>query len=145
MMVSMYPEDSSRALKVYQEHQQVGRVAHQVPTFEIEGTIISRLQSALGVAASMKRGGAEVALVHLEWVRRTHQWGSSRRCQALSQGGRALPCFVKGDVLRRQAVLVLAMQSLPLGAAHAATLPRASLRPAACGPDGVRRGGVWPA
>eukprot|EP00964_Phaeocystis_antarctica_P009246 scaffold5015_cov46-Phaeocystis_antarctica.AAC.1 len=42
-MVSMYPEDSSRALKVYQEHQQVGRVAHQVPTFEIEGTIISRL------------------------------------------------------------------------------------------------------
>eukprot|EP00964_Phaeocystis_antarctica_P127045 scaffold90710_cov98-Phaeocystis_antarctica.AAC.2 len=93
----------------------------------------------------MKRGGAEVALVHLEWVRRTHQWGSSRRCQALSQGGRALPCFVKGDVLRRQTVLVLAMQSLPLGAAHAATLPRARLRPAACGPDGVLpRGGVSP-
>ena len=42
VMVSMYPEDSSRALKVYQEHQQVGRVAHQMPTFEIEGTIISR-------------------------------------------------------------------------------------------------------
>eukprot|EP00964_Phaeocystis_antarctica_P048630 scaffold28154_cov56-Phaeocystis_antarctica.AAC.2 len=43
-MVSMYPEDSSRALKVHQEHHQVGRVAHQVPTFEIEGTIISRLR-----------------------------------------------------------------------------------------------------
>ena len=27
------PEDSSRALKVYQEHQQVGRVAHQAPAF----------------------------------------------------------------------------------------------------------------
>ena len=38
MMVPTYPEDRSRALKVYQEHQQVGRVAHQVPTFEIEGT-----------------------------------------------------------------------------------------------------------
>eukprot|EP00964_Phaeocystis_antarctica_P038312 scaffold21921_cov30-Phaeocystis_antarctica.AAC.1 len=41
--MSTYPEDRSRALKVYQEHQQVGRVAHQVPTFEIGGTIISRL------------------------------------------------------------------------------------------------------
>ena len=44
MMMSTYPEDRSRALKVYQEHQQVGRVAHQVPTFEIGGTIISRLR-----------------------------------------------------------------------------------------------------
>ena len=44
MMVPTYPEDDSRALKVYQEHQQVARVAHQVPTFEIEGTIISRLR-----------------------------------------------------------------------------------------------------
>ena len=43
MVVPTYTADSSRALKVYQEHQQVGRVAHQVPTFEIEGTIISRL------------------------------------------------------------------------------------------------------
>eukprot|EP00964_Phaeocystis_antarctica_P049848 scaffold28872_cov55-Phaeocystis_antarctica.AAC.1 len=42
--MSTYPEDRSRALKVYQEHQQVGRVAHQVPTFEIGGTIISRLR-----------------------------------------------------------------------------------------------------
>eukprot|EP00964_Phaeocystis_antarctica_P098133 scaffold64164_cov65-Phaeocystis_antarctica.AAC.1 len=29
LMVSTYPEDRSRALKVHQEHQQVGRVAHQ--------------------------------------------------------------------------------------------------------------------
>eukprot|EP00964_Phaeocystis_antarctica_P124494 scaffold88132_cov24-Phaeocystis_antarctica.AAC.1 len=37
------------------------------------------------------------------------------------------------------------MQSLRLGAAHVATLPRASLRAAACGPGGVSpRGGVWP-
>jgi len=52
MMVSMYPEDSSRALKVYQEHQQVGRVAHQVPTFEIEGTIISRLRQPIRLEPS---------------------------------------------------------------------------------------------
>ena len=32
MMVSTYTEDSSRTLKVYQEHQQVGRVAHLSPT-----------------------------------------------------------------------------------------------------------------
>ena len=31
MMVPTYLEDDSRALKVYQEHQQVGRVAHQAP------------------------------------------------------------------------------------------------------------------
>ena len=43
MMVPTYPEDDSRALKVYQEHQQVGRVTHQAPAFEIGGTIISRL------------------------------------------------------------------------------------------------------
>ena len=36
MMVPTYPKDDSRALKVYQEHQQVGRVAHQAPAFEIE-------------------------------------------------------------------------------------------------------------
>ena len=39
MMVPTYPEDDSRALKVYQEHQQVGRVAHQAPAFEIEGKV----------------------------------------------------------------------------------------------------------
>ena len=38
MMVSTYTEDSSRALKVYQEHQQVGRVVHKVLASEIEGT-----------------------------------------------------------------------------------------------------------
>ena len=38
MMVSVYPEDSSRALKVYQENQQVGRVVHKVPASEIQGT-----------------------------------------------------------------------------------------------------------
>ena len=46
MMVPTYPEDDSRALKVYQEHQQVGWVTQQAPAFEIEGTkgtIISRL------------------------------------------------------------------------------------------------------
>ena len=42
MMVPTYPEDDSRVLKVYQEHQQVCRVAHQVLTFEIGGTIVSR-------------------------------------------------------------------------------------------------------
>ena len=50
VMVSMYPEDSSRALKVYQEHQQVGRVAHQALAFEIEGTIISRLRRPIQAA-----------------------------------------------------------------------------------------------
>ena len=43
IMVPTYPEDSSRALKVYQEHQQVGRVAHNWSSSEIEGTICSRL------------------------------------------------------------------------------------------------------
>ena len=43
----------------------------------------------------MKRGGAEVAPAHLKRVRRTPQWGGSRRYQALSQGGRDLPCLVK--------------------------------------------------
>ena len=52
VMVSMYPEDSSRALKLYQEHQQVGRVARQVPTFEIEGTIISRLRQPIRLEPS---------------------------------------------------------------------------------------------
>jgi hypothetical protein len=46
MMVPTYPEDDSRALKVYQEHQQVGRVAHQAPAFEIEGTQIIRGRTA---------------------------------------------------------------------------------------------------
>ena len=93
----------------------------------------------------MKRGGAEVAPVHPEWVRRTPQWGSSRRCQALSQGGRALQCFIKMSLLRRQAVLVLAMLSRPLGAAHAAMLGGASLWAAVCGSDGVWPcGGAWP-
>eukprot|EP00964_Phaeocystis_antarctica_P081675 scaffold51102_cov57-Phaeocystis_antarctica.AAC.1 len=36
-----------RTLKVYQEHQQVGRVAHQAPVFEIGGTIISRLRRSI--------------------------------------------------------------------------------------------------
>ena len=44
MMVPTYPEDDSRALKVYQEHQQVARVDHQAPASEIEGIIISRLR-----------------------------------------------------------------------------------------------------
>ena len=60
----------------------------------------------------MKRGDAEVAPAHLERVRRTPQWGCSRRCEALSQGGTALPCLVKMNLLSR-----------PLGAAHAA-MPR---------------------
>eukprot|EP00964_Phaeocystis_antarctica_P129734 scaffold93605_cov42-Phaeocystis_antarctica.AAC.2 len=50
----------------------------------------------------MKRGGAEVDPAHLERVRRTPQWGCSRRCQALPQGGRALPCLVKMNLVRRQ-------------------------------------------
>ena len=60
-------------------------------------------QYAFGSAASMKRGGAEVALAHLERVRRTPQSVCSRRHQALSQGGRALPCLVKMNLLRQQA------------------------------------------
>ena len=63
----------------------------------------------------MKRSGAEVALAHLERVRQTSQWGSSRRYQALSQGGRALPCFVKVDLHGRQGVLLPAMLALALG------------------------------
>eukprot|EP00964_Phaeocystis_antarctica_P123849 scaffold87542_cov33-Phaeocystis_antarctica.AAC.1 len=54
-MVSTYPEDRSRVLKVYQEHQQVGQVAHQVPTFEIEGTIISRLRQPIRLEPSRWR------------------------------------------------------------------------------------------
>ena len=52
MIVPTYPEDDSRALKVYQEHQQVARVAHQVPTFEIQGTIISRLRRPIRLEPS---------------------------------------------------------------------------------------------
>ena len=52
MMVSTYTEDSSRTLKVYQEHQQVARVAHQAPAFEIEGTIISRLRRPIQLEPS---------------------------------------------------------------------------------------------
>ena len=52
MMVPTYPEDDSRALKVYQEHQQVGRVTHQAPAFEIQGTIISRLRRPIRLEPS---------------------------------------------------------------------------------------------
>ena len=55
MMVPTYPEDDSRALKVYQEHQQVGRVTHQAPAFEIEGTIISRLRRPIRLEPSRYR------------------------------------------------------------------------------------------
>ena len=93
----------------------------------------------------MKTGGAEVAPAHLERVRRTLQWGGSRRHQALGQGGRALPCLVKMFQHQRHSVLLPAMLSRPLGAAHAARLVRAGLWAAVCGPDGVRPcGGVWP-
>ena len=57
MMVSMYPEDSSRALKAYQEHQQAGRV---VPTFEIGGTIISRLRRPIRLEPSRYRSAQRV-------------------------------------------------------------------------------------
>ena len=95
----------------------------------------------------MKRGAAEVAPAHLERVRRTPQWRCSRRCQALSQGVRALPCLVKTNLPQRQAVLLLvpAMLPRPLGVAHDAMLACASLWAAVCGPDGVWPcGGVWP-
>ena len=93
----------------------------------------------------MKRGGAEVDPAHLERVRRTPQWRCSRRCQALSQGGRALPCLVKMNLPQRQAVLVPAMLPRPLGVAHDAMLACASLWAAVCGPDGVWPcGEVWP-
>ena len=65
VMVSMYPEDSSRALKGYQEHQQVGRVAHQAPAFEIEGTIISRLRRPIRPEPSRYRS-AQRALWYRE-------------------------------------------------------------------------------
>ena len=52
MMVPTYHEDSSRVLKVYQEHQQVARVAHQAPAFEIKGTIISRLRRPIRLEPS---------------------------------------------------------------------------------------------
>ena len=52
IMVPTYPEDSSRALKVHQEHHQVGRVAHQVPAYEIGGTIISRLRRPIPLEPS---------------------------------------------------------------------------------------------
>ena len=81
----------------------------------------------------MKRGGTEVAPAHLERVRRTLQWGGSRRCQALGQGGRALPCLVKMFQHQRHSVLLAAVLSRPLGAAHAAMLRGASLWAAECG------------
>ena len=52
MMVPTYPEDDSRTLKVYQEHQQVARVDHQAPASEIEGTIISRLRRPIRLEPS---------------------------------------------------------------------------------------------
>ena len=52
MMVPTYPEDRSRTLKVYQEHQQVGWVDHQAPASEIEGTIISRLRRPIRLEPS---------------------------------------------------------------------------------------------
>ena len=65
MMVPTYPEDDSRALKVYQEHQQVGRVTHQAPAFEIEGTIISRLRRHIRLEPSRYRS-AQRALWYRE-------------------------------------------------------------------------------
>ena len=57
--------------------------------------LVCELHGTRDSAAMMKRGGAEVAPAHLKRVRRTPQWGGSRRFQAPSQGGRALPCLVK--------------------------------------------------
>ena len=87
----------------------------------------------------MKRDGAEVAPAHLERVRRTPQWGCSRRYQALSQGGRPIVGLVKMNLLQRQGRLLAAILPRPLGAAHAAMLPCASLWAAACGPGGVHK------
>ena len=93
----------------------------------------------------MKRGDAEVAPVHLEWVRRTLQWGSSRRHQALSQGGRALPCFVKMNLPQRQAVWFQPCCRVHWARPTLQCLGGASLWAAVCGPDGVWPcGGAWP-
>eukprot|EP00964_Phaeocystis_antarctica_P021831 scaffold12123_cov27-Phaeocystis_antarctica.AAC.1 len=62
----------------------------------------------------MKRGGAEVAPARLERVRRTPQWGCSRRYQALSQGGRALPCLVKINSSTRYALLLGGLATAPI-------------------------------
>ena len=64
------------------------------------------------------------------------------KIQALSQGGRALPCLVKMNLPQRQAVLVPAMLPRPLGVAHDAMFTCASLWAAVCGPD-TAFGRVW--
>ena len=64
MMVPTYPEDRSRALKVYQEHQQVGQIAHQAPAFEIEGTIISRLRRPIRAEPSWSHSARRALCDH---------------------------------------------------------------------------------
>eukprot|EP00964_Phaeocystis_antarctica_P036973 scaffold21117_cov77-Phaeocystis_antarctica.AAC.1 len=59
-----YPEDRSRALKVYQEHQQVGQIAHQAPAFEIEGTIISRLRRPIRAEPSRSHSARRALCDH---------------------------------------------------------------------------------
>eukprot|EP00964_Phaeocystis_antarctica_P001769 scaffold923_cov66-Phaeocystis_antarctica.AAC.1 len=88
----------------------------------------------------MKRDGAEVAPVRLERVRRTPQWGCSRRYQALSQGGRALPCPLSRSTQAHATPCCLeALLLRQLDAARAAMLPCASLWAVACGPVFGRR------
>ena len=82
VMVSMYPEDSSRALKVYQEHQQVGRVAHQAPAFEIEGTIISRLRRPIPLEPSRNPGKLWKTLAALDEARTSTHTATGDRAAA---------------------------------------------------------------
>jgi len=58
MMVPTYPEDGSRALKVYQHqhHAMVVRVGHKAPVVRVQGTIISRLRRPIAFGGLATRG-----------------------------------------------------------------------------------------
>eukprot|EP00964_Phaeocystis_antarctica_P037690 scaffold21536_cov39-Phaeocystis_antarctica.AAC.3 len=77
-MVSTYPEDRSHALKAYQEHQQVGRVAHQAPSFEIADTIISRLRRPIRLEPSRWRVLARPSAHALCHPRRNARHGDNK-------------------------------------------------------------------
>jgi len=66
MIVPTYPEDGSRALKMYQ-HQQtmVVRVGHKAPVVRVEGTIISRLRRPIRLGGWGRHGKTARSALYL--------------------------------------------------------------------------------
>ena len=92
-----------------------------------------------GMAAVLKKIGAEVAPVHLERVQCPSQLPCCRSCQARARWRRASSRLVKSLSHQRQAACLAAVLLRRSGAAHAMMLACVSLCAAVCGPYGV-----WP-